>query len=94
MGPSRPNPSGGMGVAGDLFVSRRRRCMHRLLLASRPHLASPIRKRYRVCAREYYVTLGRPPRRTHEYASGGLGRKPCQNGSSPASLRKLMNNPG
>ena len=30
----------------------------------------------------------------HEYASGGLGRKPCQNGSSPASLRKLMNNPG
>ena len=30
----------------------------------------------------------------HEYASGGLGRKPCQNGPSPASLRKLMNNPG
>ena len=28
-------------------------------------------------------------RQGHEYDSGGLGRKPCQNGSAPASLRKL-----
>ncbi len=30
----------------------------------------------------------------HEYDCGGLGRKPCQDGSVTASLRKLMNYPG
>ena len=30
----------------------------------------------------------------HEYDSGGLGRKPCQDGACTASLRPAMRNPG
>ena len=39
MGPARPQPFGRMGVAGDLFVSRRRRC-HCIASSSLRNLAS------------------------------------------------------
>jgi hypothetical protein len=37
-GPSRPNPAGGWGLPGDLFVVRRRRC-HRIASSSLLDLA-------------------------------------------------------
>ncbi len=54
MGPSRPNPLGGWRlraislsfVVDDASAS---------LLSSRPHLASPIRIRYRIYGREYLI---------------------------------------
>jgi len=58
-----PQPFGQMGVAGDLFVSRRRRCP---CIASssvpRPRLASPIRKRYCIYEREYLIPINTPDR--------------------------------
>ena len=53
-GPVPPQPFGRKGVAGDLFVSSRRRCPCIVSSSSsRARLASPIRKRNRVYEREY-----------------------------------------
>jgi hypothetical protein len=45
-------------------------------------------------ARGYCVALGRPPRRTVEYACGGLGRAPCLRDVSAVSRRQPVRNAG
>ncbi len=77
MGPSRPNPLGGWRlreislsfVVDDAPASPPRCPLHRLLLSSRPHLAKPIRIRYRIYEREYLVLIGSFHRRWR----GGFG---------------------
>ena len=72
------------GLAVDLLVSALDSPQGALLLLPSPHFSHPL---YCIGAmiRPDCVALRRPPQRTVQYVSGGLGRAPCQAGPSAAS---------
>jgi len=82
-----PPPFGLMEVAGDLCVTRRRRCpciAFSLLL----DLAS------QAPSANVTISMKRDTERTVQYACGALGRAPYQGGLFDASLLKPIHNPG
>ena len=61
--------------------------LHRLLLSSRPHLASPIRKRYRIYEREY---LGRAVGFNHPVAPAFSGMTECLPGLCHKGFERVL----